>query len=120
MLLEHCLKTLRLPTMRREHAKLATVCQADRADYATCLLRLAEREVQDREVRAARFPVLKTLDIFDLAAQPSINQALVRELIRVEPRARKTPPQQLPVAQQTPTRVQGDHPQEQVQKCGLS
>jgi len=91
VLLEHYLKTLRLPTMGREHAKLAAVCQAERADYATYLLRLAEREVQDREVRAAerrvqaaRFPVLKTLDTFDFAAQPSINQALVRELVRGE------------------------------------
>ena len=91
VLLEHYLKTLRLPTMHREHAKLAAVCQADRADYATYLLRLAEREVEDREVsaaerrvQAARFPVLKTLDTFDFAAQPSINQALVRELIRGE------------------------------------
>jgi DNA replication protein DnaC len=32
-----------------------------------------------RRVQAARFPVLKTLDTFDFAAQPSINQALVRE-----------------------------------------
>jgi len=89
VLLEHYLKTLRLPTMQREHAKLAAVCQAERADYATYLLRLAEREVQDREVRAAerriqaaRFPVLKTLDTFDFAAQPSLNQELVRELGR--------------------------------------
>ena len=40
VLLEHYLKTLRLPTMQREHAKLAAVCQAERADYATYLLRL--------------------------------------------------------------------------------
>jgi len=85
VLLEHYLKTLRLPTMRREHGKLAAVCQAERADYATYLLRLAERGVQDREVRAAerrvqavRFPVLKTLDTFEFAAQPSINQAGLR------------------------------------------
>ena len=89
VLLEHYLKTLRLPTMGREYAKVATVCQADQADYPTYLLRLAEREVQDREVRAAqrrvkaaRFPVLKTLDTFDFAAQPSINHPLVRELAR--------------------------------------
>jgi DNA replication protein DnaC len=89
VLLEHHLKTLRLPSMGREYAKLATLCQADRADYPTYLLRLAEREVQDREVRAAerrvkaaRFPVVKTLDTFDFADQPSINQQLVRELVR--------------------------------------
>ena len=91
VLLKHYLKTLRLPTMGREYAKVATLCQADRADYPTYLLRLAEREVQDREVRAAerrvkaaRFPVVKTLDTFDFAAQPSLNQELVRELVRGE------------------------------------
>jgi DNA replication protein DnaC len=89
VLLQHYLKQLRLPTMLREWAKLAEVCRADRADYPTFLLRLAEREVMDRERRsadrrtkAANFPVLKTLDTFAFKAQPSINQALVRELLR--------------------------------------
>jgi DNA replication protein DnaC len=91
LLLDHYLKTLGLPTMRREHPKVAAVCEADRADYATYLLRLAEREVGDRErraaerrVKAAKFPVLKTLDTFDFAAQPSLNQPLVRELMTGE------------------------------------
>ena len=63
------------------------VCTQDRSDYATYLLRLAEREVIEREhraaerrVKAAGFPVIKTLDTFDFAAQPSVNEALVREL----------------------------------------
>jgi DNA replication protein DnaC len=54
-------------------------------------LRLVEREIQDREIRArerrikaAKFPVIKTLDSFDFKAQPSINQSLVRELMRSE------------------------------------
>ena len=88
VLLEHYLKQLKLPTALREYARLAAVCTQDRSDYATYLLRLMEREVIDREhraaerrVKAAGFPVLKTLDTFDFAAQPSINQALVRELI---------------------------------------
>jgi DNA replication protein DnaC len=88
VLLDHYLKTLKLPTMAREYGKLAAVCEADRADYATYLLRLAEREVQDRErraaerrVKAAKFPVLKTLESFEFAAQPSINPARVRELM---------------------------------------
>ena len=88
LLLEHYLKQLRLPTVLREYAKLATVCQQERADYATFLLRLAEREVADREqratqrrIKAAKFPVIKTIDTFDFSAQPSINQTLVRELL---------------------------------------
>jgi DNA replication protein DnaC len=89
VLLDHYLKLLRLPTMLREHEKLATLCQGERADYQTFLLRLAEREVQDREVRAAerrikaaKFPVVKTLDTFKFKAQPSINRALVQQLTR--------------------------------------
>ena len=91
VLLEHYLKQLKLPTMLRESAKLASVCQSERADYQTFLLWLCEREVHDRELRAAerrvkdaKFPVVKTLDTFDFQAQPSINQELVRELIRGE------------------------------------
>ena len=91
VLLEHYLKQLKLPTVLREYAKLASVCHSERADYQTFLLRLCEREVHDRELRAAerrvktaKFPVVKTLDTFDFQVQPSINQELVRELIRGE------------------------------------
>ena len=88
VLLEHYLKQLRLPTVLREYARMAAACAQDRSDYPTYLLRLAEREVIEREhraaerrVKAAGFPVIKTLDTFDFAAQPSVNEALVRELI---------------------------------------
>jgi len=91
VLLEHCLKQLKLPTFGREYAKMATVCRDERIDYQTYLLRLAERELADREqraaerrVKAAKFPVIKTLDTFDFKAQPSINETLVRELLRSE------------------------------------
>lgn len=91
VLLEHHLKALRLPTMLREYTALAAACTTDKADYASYLLRLTERELLDRERRAAdrrlksaRLPVMKTLDTFDFAAQPSINQSLVRELMRGE------------------------------------
>ena len=79
VLLEHYLKQLKLPTILREYARLAAVCTQDRSDFATYLLRLAEREVIEREhraaerrVKAAGFPVLKTLDTFDFAAQTSV------------------------------------------------
>lgn len=88
VLLEHHLKQLKLPTMLREYAPVAASCSKDRCDYPTYLLRLAERELIDREkraaerrVKAARFPVIKTLDTFDFNAQPSINQPMVRELV---------------------------------------
>jgi DNA replication protein DnaC len=91
VLLEHCLKRLKLPTMLREFASMAAVCRDDRSDYPTYLMRLAERELLDRERRAAerrvkeaRFPVVKTLDTFDFTAQPSINEPLIRELMSGE------------------------------------
>lgn len=91
VLLEHHLKKLKLPTLLREYAVMAAVCSKERADYPTYLLRLTERELLDREKRAAErrikeaaFPVVKTLDTFDFAAQPSINEPLVRELLRGE------------------------------------
>jgi DNA replication protein DnaC len=91
VLLEYYLKKLRLPTMLREYASMAAVCQKDQSDFSTYLLRLVERELLDRENRAAErrvkdasFPVLKTMDTFDFKAQPSINKQLVRELMRGE------------------------------------
>ena len=44
VLLEHYLKKLKLPTMLREYAQLAAICQKDRSDYATFLLRLARKK----------------------------------------------------------------------------
>ena len=89
VLLEHHLKRLKLPSMLREYRPAAEVCRAERADYPGYLLRLAERELLDREararerrIRAARFPVAKTLESFDFRAQPSINRELVLELMR--------------------------------------
>jgi DNA replication protein DnaC len=89
VLLEHHLKQLRLPTVLREYASIAASCTHERADYPTYLLRLTERELLDREKRAAerrlkaaRFPITKTVDTFAFDAQPSINDSLVRELLR--------------------------------------
>ncbi len=91
VLLEYHLKKLRLPTILREYAPMAVVCQKDKCDFPTYLLRLAERELLDREKRAAErrikeanFPVVKTIDTFDFKAQPSINKQLVQELMRGE------------------------------------
>jgi DNA replication protein DnaC len=49
VLLEYYLKKLRLPTMLREYASMAAVCQKDRTAFPTYLLRLVERELLDRE-----------------------------------------------------------------------
>ena len=91
LLLEHHLKELKLPTFLRDYDSVGAVCSQERCDYPTYLLRLAERELIDRERRAterrikeAAFPVLKTIETFDFAAQVSINEPLVRELLRGE------------------------------------
>mgnify|MGYP003376165593 FL=1 len=91
LLLEHHLKELKLPTFLRDYDSVGAVCSQERCDYPTYLLRLAERELIDRERRAterrikeAAFPVLKTIETFDFAAQVSLNEPLVRELLRGE------------------------------------
>jgi DNA replication protein DnaC len=91
VLLEYYLKKLRLPTIPREYAPMASVCPKDRVAFPTYLLPLTARELRNREKRAAErrvkdanFPVLKTIDTFDFKAQPSINGQLVRELMRGE------------------------------------
>ena len=89
LLLEHHLKALKLPTILRDHTSVAAACSLERDGYPQYLLRLTERELLDRERRAmerrlkeAQFPTTKTIGSFDFAAQPSLDEALVRELSR--------------------------------------
>lgn len=96
LLLEHHLKALKLPALLRDYASVGAVCANEQASYPQYLLRLVERELLDRERRAserrlreAGFPVVKTIESFDFAAQPSLNQPLVRELLRGEYLGRK-------------------------------
>ena len=91
VLLEHHLKKLRLPTMGREWEALAASCAKEGRGYGDFLLGLTERELIEREQRAAerrikgaKFPVLKTIDNFDFAAQPTINELLMRQLLSGE------------------------------------
>jgi DNA replication protein DnaC len=91
LLLRHHLEKLRLPTVRREWEAVAASCARERQDYGDFLLQLTERELIEREQRAAqrriksaRFPVIKTLESFDFAAQVSINETLVRQLMSGE------------------------------------
>lgn len=91
VLLDHHLKTLRLPTMLREYDKVAQQCATEAVDYPRFLLRLVELELLDRErraverrIKAARFDVVKTLDTFDFLAIPSLNKQLVLELARCD------------------------------------
>lgn len=91
ILLKHHLEKLRLPTIRREWESAAAACAAAGSDYGDFLLQLTERELIEREQRAtqrriksAKFPVIKTLENFEFAAQPSINETLVRQLANCE------------------------------------
>ena len=76
VLLEHYLKQLKLPTMLREYQAVAAACAKAGEDHVLFLMRLAERELLDREqraterrIKAARFPILKTLDTFDISVE---------------------------------------------------
>ena len=91
LLLRHHLKVLKLPTMLRDYVAVAAACGQERVDYAGFLLRLTERELLERErkaterrIKEAAFPVIKTIDTFDFIARPSLNENLVRELLRGE------------------------------------
>lgn len=91
ILLSHYLKTLKLPTFQREYQKLARLCATEGVDHVEYLFRLSEREMIERDrrkverrIKAARFPVVKSLDSFDFAAIPKLNKMQVLELARCE------------------------------------
>jgi DNA replication protein DnaC len=91
ILLSHYLKTLKLPTFQREYQKLARLCATEGVDHIGYLTRLSEREMIERDrrkverrIKAARFPIVKSLDSFDFAAIPKLNKMQVLELARCE------------------------------------
>ena len=91
ILLEHRLKTLKLPTFLREYEKVARESAQEGLDHVQFLSHLVELELIDRErrlverrIKAARFPTVKSLDSFEFNAIPSVNKAQVLELARCE------------------------------------
>jgi DNA replication protein DnaC len=91
VLLKHHLQQLKLPIFERECEEKAFQCAKENIDHLGFLLQLSERELQDRDARAAerrlksaRFPSLKTLETFDFPFQPSLNKMLVTQLMRGE------------------------------------
>ena len=91
ILLDHRLKSLRLPTVLREYGKLAKQAAAEGLDHVQFLARLIELEMIDRErrmierrIKAAKFPAVKSLDSFDFKAIPALNKMQVLELARCE------------------------------------
>lgn len=91
MLVEVYLKRLKLPTMRRLYKELAREAADHNKTFEDYLLTLLEQEVIQREdnqlrvrLKAAGFPLPKTLDSFDFSALPSLNKQKVLELSRAE------------------------------------
>ncbi len=91
LVLDAHLKALRRPTFLREYDKVARHCAQEGLDGSRSLFRLCELEVLDREqraverrIKAARFPVVKSLETFEFRAIPSVNKRLVLELARSE------------------------------------
>ena len=87
ILLEHRLKTLKLPTFLREYEKVARRSAHEGLDHVEFLSRLVELELIDRErrlverrIRAAKFPTVKSLDSFEFKAIPSLSKIQVLEL----------------------------------------
>jgi DNA replication protein DnaC len=91
LLLRHNLKTLRLPTMLAEYAKLSREAADGDEDYEQYLLRLSDLEVAARSANAlagrikqAGFPVLKDLDTYDFTAVPGVSKQKMLEMVRCQ------------------------------------
>ncbi|SHF54795.1 hypothetical protein SAMN02745223_02942 [Devosia limi DSM 17137] len=72
---------LKLPTFPREYQKLARLCATKGVDHVGYLTRLSEREMIERDrrkverrIKAARLPVVQSLDSFDFAAIQKFNK----------------------------------------------
>ena len=78
---------LRLPTVREQAGPLAEAALRDRLTHLAYLAELLQAELDDREARRrerrvheARFPRLKHLADFDLAAAPTVDPTLIAAL----------------------------------------
>jgi len=85
--LETQLKQLGLPTFIRNHAPFASDAAQNQHSYSRYLLTLTEQEVAQREtncrqrrLKEAKFPLIKSLNEFDFAAIPSLNQQKIFQL----------------------------------------
>lgn len=87
LLLEDCLRHLKLPVFLRHYPKAAQEAAASGLPYEQFLLLLAEQELaqrdenrQKRRILEAKFPVIKTLDQYDFSLMPQLNRSLILEL----------------------------------------
>ena len=89
LLLDAHLKALRVPTFLRAYDKVARHCAQEGLDCPRSLVRLCalarldrEQRAIERRIKAATFPVVKSLETFAFRAIPSLNKRLVLELTR--------------------------------------
>ena len=87
VLLKHHLKALRLPTVLAECEKVAARAAADNVDHLGFLLQVVEleliereRKAADRRLKAARFPVRKSLEEFDFDHARGLKRDLIAHL----------------------------------------
>jgi DNA replication protein DnaC len=91
MALESHLRTLRLPSVKREYGRTAEDAAKEGISHELYLLKLLSREIADREERAfakrlarARLPSRKTLADFEFAAMPTLDPLRVHRLAGCE------------------------------------
>ena len=84
-------RALHLPTVRQQASALAEAALRERLSHLAYLAEVLQAELDDREarrrerrIREARFPRLKLLADFDLAAAPTVDPALLAALERGE------------------------------------
>jgi DNA replication protein DnaC len=80
-------RELRLPVVRTDAARLAEIAQRSQMSYLAFLAEVLSAEVDERSERRrarriseARFPRVKRLADFDLAAAPNVNAATINTL----------------------------------------
>ncbi len=90
-LLQQQLDYLKLPFLKAQHAELAQQAAQQSWTHVDYLARLIDGQYQQRlqhtiqlRVRAARFPVLKTLEQFRWDWPKKINRLQVQTLLRLE------------------------------------
>jgi len=87
MVLKENLKELRLPTILREYNASSRAATENGSSYIDFLSGLTTLEVEERAIKRirrriseAQFPLIKTLDSFDMNRAPSLSSHLVRDL----------------------------------------
>ncbi len=90
-LLQAQLRELNLMNMARHIETYLRQARDDGADHAQFLAELTDMELrtraehrEQRRIKEARFPLIKSLELFDFEAAPTLDRRLVRELVESE------------------------------------